>query len=159
MSYEELLIEATNENIIVKEKALREDNGRIKGNRIAIRKDIPTLKGKACVLAEELGHYYTGVGNILEQSSVSDRKQEFRARMWGYNQMVGLSGLVSAAKAGCRNMYEVAEHLDVTEEYLQEALIAYRSKYGLGKALDNYWITFEPSLQIYQMFEITEEIF
>lgn len=159
MSYEELLIKASDNDILVKEKALHEDNGRIKGKRIAIRKDIPTLKEKACVLAEELGHYYTGVGNILSQGSVSERKQELRARMWGYNELIGLSGLVSAAKAGCRNMHEVAEYLDVTEEYLSEALTAYRSKYGLGKMVDNYWITFEPSLQIYQMFEIAAEIF
>lgn len=159
MGYEELLNKAANENLIVKEKNLPGYKGRIYKNRIAIRKDIPTMKEKACVLAEELGHYHTGVGNILSQGSVSERKQELRARMWGYNELIGLSGLVSAAKAGCRNMHEVAEYLDVTEEYLSEALTAYRSKYGLGKMVDNYWITFEPSLQIYQMFEIAAEIF
>lgn len=31
---------------------------------------------KACVLAEGLGHYYTTVGNILNQSSTANHKQE-----------------------------------------------------------------------------------
>lgn len=36
--------------------------------------------------------------------------------MWGYNQMIGLIGLVSAAKAGCRNVYETAEYLAVADK-------------------------------------------
>ncbi len=38
-TYEELLIEADNHNLITKEKPLRASKGRIKGNRIAISKD------------------------------------------------------------------------------------------------------------------------
>lgn len=121
---------------------------------IGIDKNIETDKEKACVLAEELGHYHTSSGNILDQGDVSNRKQELRARMWGYDHLIGLVGLVSAAKAGCRNVYETAEYLDVTEEYLLEALAAYRNKYGLGKVVDNYWITFEPGLQVYEMFPL-----
>lgn len=52
MNYEDLLIEADNNNLITKEKPLAANAGRIKGNRIAINKDIPTQKEKACVLAE-----------------------------------------------------------------------------------------------------------
>ena len=42
MNYEALLDEAYEEGLIVKEKPLQYNNGRIKGNRIAIRKDIET---------------------------------------------------------------------------------------------------------------------
>ena len=42
----------------------------------------------------------------------------------------------------------------MTEEYLLEALAAYRNKYGLGKVVDNYWITFEPNLQVYEIFPL-----
>ena len=58
-TYEDLLIEADNNNLITKEKPLRAHNGRIKGNRIAINSKLPE-KEKKCVMAEELGHYYTG---------------------------------------------------------------------------------------------------
>lgn len=68
MNYEALLDEAFQEGLIVKEKPLKYNNGRIKGKRIAIRKDIDTFTEKGCVLAEELGHHYTSVGNILNMS-------------------------------------------------------------------------------------------
>ena len=66
-TYTDLLIEADNNNLITKEKCLLAHKGRIKGNRIAIKKDMTTAE-KACVLAEELGHYYTATGDILDMS-------------------------------------------------------------------------------------------
>ena len=36
------------------------------------------------------------------------------------------------------------EYLDATEEYLKEALLCYKSKYGICTAVDNYIIYFEP---------------
>ena len=46
MTYEELLIEADSEGLLVREKPLVSSDGRIKGKRIAIRSDIPTLAKK-----------------------------------------------------------------------------------------------------------------
>ena len=63
-AYEALLDEACDIGLIVKEKPLQYNNGRIKGNRIAIRQDINTTTEKACVLAEELGHHHTSVEQI-----------------------------------------------------------------------------------------------
>ena len=40
MTYDELLDTANKKGLIVKEKRLTRNNGRIKGNRIAIRKDM-----------------------------------------------------------------------------------------------------------------------
>ena len=81
MTYEELLKEADSLGLIVKEKPLQGTDGRILNRRIAIRKDIPTQTEKSCVLAEELGHHYTSSGDILNQNIVTNRKQEFRARV------------------------------------------------------------------------------
>ena len=47
MTYDELLIEADGAGLIVKEAPLLSGDGRCKGCRIAIRKDIPTLQKKA----------------------------------------------------------------------------------------------------------------
>lgn len=151
MDYEALLIEADNDGLIVKEKPLQYNNGRVKGNRIAIRKDIDTSAEKTCVLAEELGHHYTSVGDILDLSDPSKRKQERQARLWGYNKLIGLSGLVKAFEAGCQNRFEVAEYLDVTDEYLSECLDTYRDKYGIGVTVDDYYIMFIPHLAIGKM--------
>ena len=143
MNYETLLEEADSQFLVVKEKPLRAHNGRIKGNRIAIKKDIPTIQ-KACVLAEELGHHYTTVGNILDQSKTENRKQERRARLWAYKRAFDLVDLVSAYKHGCRNRYEIAEYLEVTESFLQEALDTYKEKYGPYTKVDRYVVYFEP---------------
>ncbi len=151
MNYETLLIEAEQDFLIVKEKPLHANDGRIKGNRIAIRKDIPTLAEKACVLAEEIGHYYTTAGNILTQESVNDKKQERIARLWAYNKLVGLRGIISGFECGCRNQYELADHLGVTEEFLQNALEVYKQKYGALAPIDNYVVYFEPHLAVMKL--------
>ena len=106
---------------------------------------------KTCVLAEELGHHHTSYGNIINLNDVDNRKQELRARVWGYNKLIGLSGIVSCYRAGCRNLYEMAEHLDVTEEFLKEALECYKSKYGVYAKIDNYVIYFIPTLVVLEI--------
>ena len=79
MTYDHLLIEAEKEGLIIKEKPLISSDGRIFGKKIAIRKDIPTLCQKACVLAEEIGHHYTASGNILEQQSTKTLNRNVKA--------------------------------------------------------------------------------
>lgn len=158
MEYTDLLVEADNLSLITKDKPLRAHDGRIKKNRIAIRKDMTEIQ-KKCVLAEELGHYHLNTGDILDQSSTSNRKQEYKARLWAYNKLIGLSGIVSAYKAGCRNSYDMAKHLDVTEEFLKEALSCYRQKYGVFVRMDNYVIYFEPHIGIFEMTEFISKNF
>jgi hypothetical protein len=153
LNYEELLIEADNNNLITREKSLSANAGRIRGNRIAIKKDLPTQKEKACVLAEELGHFYTSSGNILDMSDISNRKQEARARLWAFNRQVGLRGLIDCYKNRCLTLHDMAEHLDVTEQFLQDAIDCYRSKYGLYVQVDNYVIGFQPTLYVMELFE------
>lgn len=148
MNYEALLDEAHQDGLIVKEKPLKYNNGRIKGRRIAIRQDIETNTEKTCVLAEELGHHYTSVGNILDMNDVRSRKQERQARLWGYNKLIGLTGIIKAFQAGCQSCHEMAELLDVTEEYLQECIDCYRDKYGVCTEVDNYIIYFIPRLAV-----------
>ena len=150
-AYEALLDEACDMGLTVKEKPLKYNNGRIKGNRIAIRQDIDTEKEKACVLAEELGHYYTTVGDILDQSKPESRKQERQARLWAYNKQIGLIGLVRAFEHGCQNRFEIAEYLEVTEEFLEECIECYRNKYGICKRVDNYVVYFMPQLSVMKL--------
>ena len=153
MNYEILLDEACNEGLVVREKPLKYNNGRIKGKRIAIRKDIDTSIEKSCILAEELGHYYTTVGNIIDLSDAQNRKQERQARIWAYNKQIGLRGLIKAYEQGCKNRYEIAEFLEVTEEFLEDAIKCYREKYGVYTAIDNYIVYFIPQLIISKKFE------
>lgn len=150
-TYEALLDEASDIGLTVKEKPLKYNNGRIKGSRIAIRQDITTTTEKSCVLAEELGHHYTSVGNILDMTSVANRKQERQARFWAYNKQIGLFGLVRAFEHGCQNRFEIAEYLEVTEEFLEECIECYRNKYGICKRVDNYVVYFIPQLSMMKL--------
>lgn len=149
-TYEDLLAEADSNGLTTKEKALPVSKGRIKGDRIAISKDM-TETEKRCIMAEELGHYYTGTGDILDQSSVSNRKQELHGRVHAYDRLVGLTGIIMAHKNHCHNLSETAEFLDVTEEFLSEALDYYKAKYGKGAYIDNYVVYFEPYLGVLEL--------
>lgn len=148
MNYEELQIH--HNNVPVVEMDLSQVEG-LKGlyynGRIAIKQNMSETE-KACVLAEELGHHFTSTGNILDQSIVENRKQELRARLWAYNCQIGLQGIIRTFEHGCRNIHEMAEYLDVTEEFLKEAITAYRNKYGICTEFDNYIIFFEPHLAV-----------
>lgn len=150
MEYDALLDEANAEGISIKERPFKTYDGRIKGKDIYLRKDMNTTE-KACVLAEELGHYYTTVGNILDMSVPANRKQERQARLHGYNRMIGLRGIIDAYEAGCQSRNEIANYLNVTDEYLQECIDCYRDKYGVCTVIDNYTIYFIPHLAVSEM--------
>lgn len=147
MKYDVLLNDANTEGLSIKERPFRTYDGRIKGNNIYIRKDMNTVE-KTCVLAEELGHHHTSVGDIIDMTDIQNRKQERQARLWGYNKLIGLTGIIKAFQSGCQSRHEMAELLDVTEEYLQECIDCYRDKYGVCTEVDNYIIYFIPRLAV-----------
>lgn len=132
----------------------RFNSDRIKGlycdGTIALSNRLSDTEGGS-VLAEELGHHMMTAGNILDQSDAGNRQQELKARMWGYNRLIGLVGIVDAFNHGCRNRYEMADFLGVTESFLQDALDAYRKKYGCEVKIDNYLIRFVPHLDVVRM--------
>lgn len=153
LNYEDLLIEYDTEDIVIKEKPLQSSNGRIYNNRIAIRHDMNTVD-KTCTLAEELGHYYTTTGDILNQENVSNRKQEHRARMWAYGKLLPLQFFILAFKHGCRSIHETAEFLEVSEEFLVDCINAYYSKYGPFLETNGYLFMFsETGLNISKSIE------
>lgn len=151
--YEHLQDEACKDGIDVIDYEF--NNQRIKGlycdNSIGINKNIKTVTEKSCILAEELGHHHTSVGCILDQTDIGNRKQEHQARLWAYDKLIGLSGLISAFEYGCHSSHEIAEFLEVTEEFLIECVECYREKYGCGIIFDDYYIMFIPHLTIGKM--------
>jgi hypothetical protein len=71
-------------------------------------KNITTTAEKTCVLAEELGHYYTSCGDILDQKITTNRKQEEKAKRWAVQRLVSLNDFICAFRSGARNKFEVA---------------------------------------------------
>lgn len=150
--FEELRQTASDMDIDVVDYSFTSD--RIKGlycdGTIAIKKDL-TETEKKCVLAEELGHHETAVGDIIDQSSVENRKQELKGRIIAYNKLIGLRGLINAYQNHCQNSEETAEYLGVTEEFLNDALTYYKNKYGVYTTVDNYAIIFEPAIAVLEL--------
>ena len=147
---EQLEQEAFEDKVRVHDYYLGEDSLKgiyIDGN-VAINTSVSNSAEKTCILAEELGHHHTSVGDIINMTDAGNRKQERQARLWGYNKLIGLTGIISAFRAGCQSRHEIAELLDVTEEYLQECIDCYRDKYGVYTEVDNYVIYFIPNLAV-----------
>ncbi|EKD5939311.1 ImmA/IrrE family metallo-endopeptidase, partial [Listeria monocytogenes] len=101
-----------------------------------------------CTLAEEIGHHKLSVGNIVNQNTVNDRKQEKLARNWGYESLIPLRKIIDAYYEGFTDYYEVADFLEVTEEFLKHSIEYYKSKYGNTVECNGYVIIFRSSIQI-----------
>lgn len=152
MTYEYLLGEAAQLRVHTFEKPMpHKTKGLYSDNVIWINKHIKTSTEKACILAEELGHFHTTEGNILNQTSLVNKKQEKQARTWAYKKLIPLKGIINAYKAGVNGRHELAEYLNVTEPFLLEALNRYKEEYGIYTSIDQYVIYFEP-LSVLEMF-------
>lgn len=147
---EKLEQEAFDDKVKIHDYYLGEDSleGLYLNGHIAINTSVDSTAQRSCVIAEELGHHHTSVGNIIDMTDIQNRKQERQARLWGYNKMIGLTGIIKAFQTGCQSRHEMAELLDVTEEYLQECIDCYRDKYGVCTEVDNYIIYFIPRLAV-----------
>ena len=84
-----------------------------------------TTNKKYCILAEEIGHYETSVGDILDQGDANNRRQENVARTWAYKKILPLENILFAAQDGHKELWDMAEYLDVDEEFLRDALKYY----------------------------------
>lgn len=108
---------------------------------------------KAEVLYEELAHHKLTYGNILDQSNFNNRKFENYARRHGFISAVPLREIVEAYNYGVRNLYELSEYLQLSEEYILEAIEQYKKIYGIGTHYGEYSITFEP-LRVFKLHHI-----
>lgn len=153
-TYEELQDEACKDGIeIIDNHSFKSDriSGLYCNNTIALSKNLKNSTEKACVLAEELGHHYTAVGDIIDQSSTENRKQEMRGRILAYNKLVGLRGIVDAYLHHCQNLSDTAQYLEVTEEFLVDSITYYKTKYGIYTQIDNYIVIFEPTIAVIEL--------
>ncbi|MCG1560086.1 ImmA/IrrE family metallo-endopeptidase [Staphylococcus epidermidis] len=108
---------------------------------------------KAEVLYEELAHHKLTYGNILDQSKFNNRKFENYARRYGYEAALPLHIIVEAYNYGISNLYELAEYVQLSEEYIAEILKHYKNKYGIGTHYGEFLITFDP-LRVFKYKEI-----
>lgn len=78
-----------------------------------------------CVLAEELGHYFTSAGigvpviHVLYRGRVKLTQDEYRALRWAAQYLIPLNRLIQAIRSGIRQLWELAEYFHVTEELIR----------------------------------------
>lgn len=144
-NYENLISLAHSKGINVIESDLGIDKpfGKCIGNLIIINNRVNECE-KLCVLYEELGHFNLTVGDITDQSDLNNRKQEYIARRWSYEKLISPEDIINAIISGIDNIYDLAEILNVTEDFLIQSIEHYKKKYGIYYVGKTHLLTFEP---------------
>ena len=96
------------------------------GEHIVIRQD-GTQAERACWLAEELGHHYTGSGRRLHYNAVDDWRDEAKARKWAHDRLLSPEAIRTAAR-NTDDIYEIAFTLNVSVEFLRESIDWYMAR-------------------------------
>ena len=119
--YEELI--ARYDNLHIEERPMRSD-GLYADDFIWINGNMPECR-RYCILAEEIGHYETSVGDILDQTNTNNCRQERAARKWAYEEILPVENILFAAQGGHTEIWDMAEYLEVDEAFLKGALKHY----------------------------------
>jgi len=81
-----------------------------------------------CVLAEEIGHFYTAARTNLLSVHTSanlqtmEAQDERKAAQWATDYLIPDGELFKALEAGYCSCFELAEHFDVTEWFMYRKL-------------------------------------
>ncbi|WP_210133739.1 ImmA/IrrE family metallo-endopeptidase [Staphylococcus sp. GDY8P131P] len=147
-SYEKLLAQYDDE-IIIEETNLKKGlAGLYLGEVILIEKRLNSVN-KLETLYEEIAHHLITYGDIRDQSKMLNRKFELKARRLGSELAISLDDIINAFHHGVQNLYEMSQYLDISEEYVLNALNHYKMKFGLMVYHHGYVIKFEP-LQVFE---------
>ncbi|MDD4124690.1 MAG: hypothetical protein PHW77_03015 [Eubacteriales bacterium] len=78
-------------------------------------------------LAHDVGHCVTG--SFYNQYSPLDLrgKHEYNADKWAIKKLVPLNELIQIMRHGCEAVWELAEHFNVTDDFIHKALILYEN--------------------------------
>lgn len=120
--YEKLLSEY-DDNLIIEERKMVND-GLYSDGVVWLNKDLNSAD-KLSIVAEEIGHYETSSGDILDQTNISNVKQERNARKWAYEKVITLPEILSAFRKGHKEIYDLAELFEVTEDFMRGCLKHY----------------------------------
>jgi Zn-dependent peptidase ImmA (M78 family) len=131
-SMQQLLEIAEDENIAVEYKRFKSD---INGMYLQVPDCQPVIylslklhsdyRLHRCVLAEEIGHHFTSAGERTPKKhhSMQDRlsidKCEYKALRWAANYLIPEHDLIDVISEGLCEIWELAEHFDVTEELMR----------------------------------------
>lgn len=99
---------------------------------IGIAKDIKTLAERRSVLAEELGHHFTSVGNATVCHCYADRvfidKTEHKAMVWACRYLIPEHDLDEAVRCGHHSLWDLADYFTVTENFMRFCIKLYKGE-------------------------------
>lgn len=78
------------------------------------------------LLAEELGHYYCNAFYNSNSDFSTISKKEYRANKWKCTVLVSVNDFIDAFKKGLKNVYEIAEYLNLSEDTVAFAYNYYK---------------------------------
>lgn len=125
------------ENIVLEEVNFKQTN--IKGiyfkvpglsPTIGIHKNIVSdTKKYISILAEELGHHFTSIGDLSVEcitytQKLNRSKQEKRARIWAASYLISDEEINGAILQNICSIYELSIHFNVTEEIIKYKLLS-----------------------------------
>lgn len=110
---------------------------------ITLNKNLKTTAEKTCTMAEELGHYFSTPFDLFGPNDLLD-KYEKKARWKAAKILISIDKLIKAKYDGVQNKYELAEYLNVTEEFLEQSLDLFKEYYGSCFRYNEYLINFDP---------------
>lgn len=93
-------------------------------------------------IGEEIGHYLTTVGNIIEQDTNLKRKQERQARDIGASLVVSPTEIINCYENGCKTIDDCVTHLGVTKQVFEDAISYYARRFNGIKTENGYTIFF-----------------
>lgn len=145
---EKLIDDATNLGIVVDEKMLpresRLDGLYLHWEHISLTVILLNSHRPSCVqlavMAEEIGHFRTCVGDALNQHAIASVKTEKAGRADAFRSILPARKLSAALRSGTCTLWELSESFGLPERFISDAF-EYYSRAGdlrLGNA-DCHW--------------------
>lgn len=123
---EQLISEYGSLNFHFKEDMPEGLSGLISENNVYVNNKLP-FEELYATLAEEIGHYETAPGDIIDQSQAFNRKYESLGRRWGYKKLVPLEKLQSFIESReTTHYYDLAEEFEIPHNMVNEVIQMYR---------------------------------
>ncbi|MDU1031896.1 ImmA/IrrE family metallo-endopeptidase [Clostridium sp.] len=96
---------------------------------IGISKNVINDKEYYSILAEELGHHFKTIGNLIKQETsyigdILKQKEELKAKLWASNFFVSDEEFIQAILDCSNNIYTLAERFNVTEEIINYKILS-----------------------------------
>ncbi|MGM9607318.1 MAG: ImmA/IrrE family metallo-endopeptidase [Oscillospiraceae bacterium] len=87
--------------------------------------NIHTGAEELVVVAHEGGHISTGATHRVDSPYDLVEKHEYKADKWAVQRLIPEEALDEAVAGGCTELWQLAEHFGVTEEFMKKAVCWY----------------------------------